>query len=849
MAASTTTETALAAGLAELLAQIKFSTAQLKLYPRESPQVQKAADTAAQAFTAWLDSHPALTLAATPQGLLVDGKRLGAKDFGTIALEAAVVSLLLDASLRSVTFRRGLAAGELLAFLDGLARKFGDLKDGKEINRLLRDQLGVRSIAVDEVAYVAVAEGDLLIKDAARTLENGGTQAAEILLSLERLAESSLDERVTEEARLRILQKLLEQDPTLLRKARAEGIGRPDGEGGGGNLTLDRARAAVGEIARLLPDAPYGMRDALRRVGEALAGAFGPAQAAILRAFLRDRTAELVPKLAAEALYEAPAVARARTLLAADGDTPPEALLKEAGSLLRDLLALERSELAAQVLARVSGLLLDRQPSRRLGAAEALLELRVTWSRPPLSAVRDGFEGLVRSSLEEESDARVYAKSAELAVLLTDERLRRGELEAALETLCLFKKHHLVREASQPQRGETAFRCLERLAAGGTLHEIARRLRQGDPVAIRTMEALDEAAARHLIAEIRRSDGAAHRIQLAEILARIGPRAGSALADEARQASAPSDALRLLEALPHAAPESVASVALGSLLRHPALAVRRRAAALLGERAYDRSGELLLSALREEKEASSRVSLVEALGRLKHGPAREILEPAAEARSETDEVRAAACGALARFADPASIPVLVGLCARSPRGITGILRPTPAAVRSAALRALSAFAGHPAAREALRKATEDSDGQLQAIAREVLYAPIEKAVGDVAREVRHAAVAREVKALKLAGALQEIPLDQVCQLIGSSEKTGLLALDFEGRPARVWFEDGMVTAADFESRQDQEAFNAFIRLKKGQFLFQPGEIAPKRRLRSPVAMVLLEACRLADESC
>jgi len=117
-------------------------------------------------------------------------------------------------------------------------------------------------------------------------------------------------------------------------------------------------------------------------------------------------------------------------------------------------------------------------------------------------------------------------------------------------------------------------------------------------------------------------------------------------------------------------------------------------------------------------------------------------------------------------------------------------------------------------------------------------------------EAQQAAAAQESKAsvAKLSGSLAEIAMDQVCQLIASAEKTGLLTITFDGPVARVWFEDGLVTAAEFQGRRDQEAFNAFIAKKTGQFVFQPGEIAPKRRVRIPVNMVLLEAFRVADEA-
>jgi hypothetical protein len=119
----------------------------------------------------------------------------------------------------------------------------------------------------------------------------------------------------------------------------------------------------------------------------------------------------------------------------------------------------------------------------------------------------------------------------------------------------------------------------------------------------------------------------------------------------------------------------------------------------------------------------------------------------------------------------------------------------------------------------------------------------------VGRDSQQTAGAPELRArnIKLAGSLQEIPLDQVCQLVGGSEKTGLLMLSLEGRVGRIWFEQGQVVAAEYERRLDQEAVNAMARRKRGDFIFQPGERPKEQRVRLAVPGMLLEAYRIADE--
>ena len=80
------------------------------------------------------------------------------------ALERATLALLAEVSVKSMTFKKGLTLDELITFLHALSRKFWDVKEGKEINERLRSER-VFQVSVDEVQYVAVGEGDIVIED------------------------------------------------------------------------------------------------------------------------------------------------------------------------------------------------------------------------------------------------------------------------------------------------------------------------------------------------------------------------------------------------------------------------------------------------------------------------------------------------------------------------------------------------------------------------------------------------------------------------------------------------------------------------------------------------------------
>lgn len=851
---SVSTEKLVSATILELLNNLKLAVAQLRLYPKDSPQVSKMGTAAFQSLSTYLEENAKLVLAATHSGLLINGLRIGAKDFATVTLESSLISFFLDAGIKSIVFRKGTSLDELLTFLDALVRKFWDMKEGKEINRRLQAER-VLSISVDEIEYVAVGEGDLVIKDATRRLEKAGSHVSEILRTLERLTESSVDPQVGAEGRLEILKKLLEQDPTLLERAKAA---EPTVEGGAdklpGLLPLEKGREAIGELARLRHGASEELRPGLRKVGNIIIEAYrhDPRLVALMRQFLSAEVEDMMPlwmsEQTAESAKETGPAARAQAILSLPSDDQAEPLVREAAALVRELSAVSRPDLVAKILARLSGLLMDRSGDRRRAAAEALLALQPVWDSEPLAGAREGFETLLRSALDAEQDAPAYAKMAEIATLLADARLRRAEPELALETLSLLRRHHALKDAALAFRAEIAFQALEKIVRSSGFPAVLGRLRTGDPLALRVAETLGDAAAGFLVEEMKKIETTTNRLPFADVIARIGPGAAAVLSEALQRETSPSEALRLLEVLPHACPESIAAVALSSTIRHPSNAVRRRSAALLTERAYARSGDLLLQALRDEKELTNRATIVEGLGKLRVSTAFEALATLADSRSEPDDLRAAACMALARLGHTEAVPVLAALASKSSRGL-GLLKSASPTLRTAAIRALGQFSTVPAAREALKKITEDSDPSLQAAARETLYRPIQKALSTAGREAQQATAVHEVKAgnVKLAGSLQEVSFDQVCQLVGGSEKTGLLMLSLEGRVARIWFEQGQVTAVEFERMQDQTAFNAIARQKKGDFIFQPAERAPERRIQSPVHLMLLEAFRVADE--
>ena len=239
-----------------------------------------------------------------------------------------------------------------------------------------------------------------------------------------------------------------------------------------------------------------------------------------------------------------------------------------------------------------------------------------------------------------------------------------------------------------------------------------------------------------------------------------------------------------------------------------------------------------------------RIMFVECLGRLRFRGAVETLNRIVEERQQPEDIRCSACVALGRIGDVRAVPVLAKLYYKGESGLTKVFKLVSPAVRAAAARALASFPTHKEARDALRAAKEDHDPSVRAVANQALYAPLQDAFGERALGVQVVSTAAVVQqGMKAGGVLQEIQLEPMCQRLATLEATGLLALNFNGPAGRIWFDAGLVIAAEFEGRRDHEAVIFMAGRREGYLIFSPGDTAPERRMLSQVSSLLQDLQR------
>jgi len=539
-----------------------------------------------------------------------------------------------------------------------------------------------------------------------------------------------------------------------------------------------------------------------------------------------------------------PAPERARGMLAMKEEQRIETLWEAGVELIKELITLKDFDSVLNLVNCIVEHASNISPHHRLKGAKLMSMVYPLFRPDELQQVRGIIEGRLLAAVMLERDRTVYPVLVELAADSIESLIVHNQMEQAAPLMESLRNEMLGENKDYPDRREISSKGLEKVVAGRGFPVILDKIRAKVNIATRMVEWIGLPAARGVIERMRTSDSVAERMDLAQLILKAGPDAGSMLADEALNVKAPSEALKLLDLIPHAMNETQAEASLGMLLRHPALAVRRRAASFLGGRGYPRAGTHLVDALRKESDPSARGLFVETLGLLKFDAGLATLGQILESRSESDDVRCLAAAALGNIAKPQAIPILTRAAAKG-KGFTLVLNAAPTVVRAAAVRALANFSRYPETRDAIRRSQDDPDAPVRDAAREALLTPMIKAFGD---PVKKAALVTDIEQIAnfsdggVTGLLSEVPLDQICQLLDEGARTGLLMVHVGGANAEVYIEKGDVVSAEYNGLRGKPAFVQFCRWEGTYFLFVPGVKPQKPGPPTSLMRILLEAC-------
>jgi uncharacterized protein DUF4388/FHA domain-containing protein len=97
------------------------------------------------------------------------------------------------------------------------------------------------------------------------------------------------------------------------------------------------------------------------------------------------------------------------------------------------------------------------------------------------------------------------------------------------------------------------------------------------------------------------------------------------------------------------------------------------------------------------------------------------------------------------------------------------------------------------------------------------------------------------------GDLAEIPPFAVLQILEMGRKTGLLRIDSDTSPGRLWLRAGDPIHAETKSQVGFDAAVALVNATAGRFAFEPNAPLPEATIEASVTHLLLEASRQLDE--
>ena len=117
----------------------------------------------------------------------------------------------------------------------------------------------------------------------------------------------------------------------------------------------------------------------------------------------------------------------------------------------------------------------------------------------------------------------------------------------------------------------------------------------------------------------------------------------------------------------------------------------------------------------------------------------------------------------------------------------------------------------------------------------------------VVAKVRQATTARPASR-GVSGALSEMSLPDVVQVLSNGRKSGRLVLRAGGQSGEVWFKDGAIWDATFGAHSREDAFYAMLALTDGDFELDPGQAPSTRRIEASTESLLLEGMRRLDEA-
>ncbi len=98
-----------------------------------------------------------------------------------------------------------------------------------------------------------------------------------------------------------------------------------------------------------------------------------------------------------------------------------------------------------------------------------------------------------------------------------------------------------------------------------------------------------------------------------------------------------------------------------------------------------------------------------------------------------------------------------------------------------------------------------------------------------------------------AGDLSDLSIVELVQMLNLNKKSGTLNIS-AGTTGKIYLKDGQLHAAECDSLNGEEAVYKLVEQDKGTFNFEITDVTIERNINSSTMNVIMEACRIMDES-
>ena len=372
---------------------------------------------------------------------------------------------------------------------------------------------------------------------------------------------------------------------------------------------------------------------------------------------------------------------------------------KELQSMLKELDAINRIDLANQVVDKIAENLEDEETDVRLNTVKSFKHLNPTIQNLSDKNIIEKLEDRFLATEEKEQQDEVYGELADLLEEAANRNVNEGDYEKPIRIVKMFRLHRFEKDEGFDKRWEYAENIMKKLAASGLISIIISDLRSQDHKkkedAYTVLLSLEEYGVFALLSAIKTIEDIHLRRIIAFIIKNLGEDAVKVLVNSITVDMPSDEARRVIEILDCVDYYDIVVKELKDVFAHYNPEIRKEILSTLSRIPRANIKELIFEAF-EDYDIAVRREAVKIAGKINCKEAVPVLlsylspEPYFSKERTDSIIQEEACAALGRMREAAAIEPLL-LVALSGGSILKLQKEKPLSVRIAALFALADF--------------------------------------------------------------------------------------------------------------------------------------------------------------